>query len=94
MKRLLLFVTLSYSIVCCTPASMDQIEYIDYKVLDWEAADFSSFKRFDPAVADFENLLFFLDKKLTFRVAAISYPTVDPNGESVWASGLVYHPIN
>ena len=74
---------------------MDKLEEIEYSIITWENADFSSLKKFDTMMESFEGILsLVLDKSLTFRVAAISYPTVDPNGEPVIASGLVYHPVN
>ena len=86
---------LNFLLACCTPTPMDKMEGIEYSVLNWEVAGFSSLKKFDPMMESFEGLLsFFLDKNFTFHVAAISYPTVDPNGEPVTASGLVYHPLN
>jgi pimeloyl-ACP methyl ester carboxylesterase len=95
MKRILFILTLSFALADCTPVDMFQMELIEYSVINWESADFSSLQKFDPMMESFEGLLsVLLDKKLTFRVAAISYSTVDPNGEPVTASGLVYHPLN
>ena len=93
MKSILFFLSINILFIGCT--QMDQIESIEYKLLDWETADFSSLTKFDPMMESFEGLLSVaLDKNLIFHVASISYPTVDPNGEHVWASGLVYHPLN
>ena len=93
MKHLLFLISLSAALFGCT--QMDTIEFIEYEILKSETADFSALNKFDPMMERFEGLLSFaLDNNLTFRVAAIAYPTVDPNGEKVWASGLVYHPIN
>ena len=86
---------LSAVLVCCTP--MDQMESIDYRMIRYETADFSSLAKFehrDLNLADYENILFFVDKSVIFSVAAIEYPTVDPFGNPIQASGLVYHPIN
>ncbi|MCL2727253.1 MAG: alpha/beta fold hydrolase [Bacteroidales bacterium] len=94
MKHSFLIITLGFALACCTPMQMDQMEHIDYSVIRQEAAGFSDLHKFDPLLDDFKDFLFFVDKKLTFRVAAISYPSVDPNGNRVEVSGLVYHPIN
>jgi len=95
MTRTFYFLLLGSILACCTPVDMYRMESIDYSVTHWETADFSSLTKFDPMMENFETIFsLILDKKLTFRVAAITYPTVDPNGEPVTASGLVYHPIN
>ncbi|MCL2727251.1 MAG: hypothetical protein FWD56_02570 [Bacteroidales bacterium] len=94
MKRAFFITTLGVILACCTPMQMDQMEYIDYSVEKQETADFSDLDNFDPLLKDFKDFLFFLDKKMVFRVAAISYQTVDPNGQPVKASGLVFHPLN
>jgi len=95
MKKSLILITLHFLLIGCSPTLMDKIEEIEYSVLNWESADFSSLRKFDPMMESFEGVLsIILDKSLTFCVTAISYPTVDPNGEPVTASGLVYHPLN
>jgi len=43
---------------------------------------------------DVSSVLFFVDKSITIHAAAISYHTVDPNGNPVVASGMVYYPLN
>lgn len=98
MKHALFITTIGFVLACCT--KMDQMESIDYKVLLWENGDFSDLGRFGggdpekPSLESFSDFLFFFDKKLTFRVAALEYATVDPNGNPVKASGVVFHPIN
>jgi len=95
MRHTLVCLILSFLITGCSLTNMDKMEAIEYSVLQWERADFSSLNKFDPMIESFEGILsLFLDKKLTFSIAAISYPTIDPNGEPVTASGLVYHPLN
>ncbi|MCL2502664.1 MAG: alpha/beta hydrolase [Bacteroidales bacterium] len=95
MTRTYYFLLLGGILACCTPMDMFHMESIDYSVTHWETADFSSLTKFDPMMENFETIFsLVLDKKLIFRVAAISYPTVCPDGEHVTASGLVYHPIN
>jgi len=73
---------------------MDQMESLDYRVIRYESADFSSLAKFEPMLEDYGGLLFFVDKKLTFSVAALEYTTVDPFGNPVQASGVVFHPLN
>ncbi|MCL1974224.1 MAG: hypothetical protein FWG54_05350 [Bacteroidetes bacterium] len=93
MKRILFFFALCIALFHCTP--MDRMDALEYVVLDSEMADFYDLNKFDPMMENFAGLFnIVLDNKLTFSVAAIAYPTVDPNGEEVWASGLVYHPLN
>ncbi|MCL2502524.1 MAG: hypothetical protein FWE99_05265 [Bacteroidales bacterium] len=92
MKKTITFLLLSAIFACCTP--MDQMEPLGYKVLHYESADFSSLTKFEPMLEDYGGILFFVDKKLTFSVAAIEYTTIDPFGHEIQASGLVYHPIN
>ncbi|MDR2585419.1 MAG: alpha/beta fold hydrolase [Prevotellaceae bacterium] len=97
MKHFSLFFLFSLGLllVCCTP--MDQIEPLAYKLLKYESADFSSLDKFEHRglnVSEYGDILFFVDKKITYGVAAIEYTTVDPNNNQVQASGLVYHPIN
>ncbi|MCL2727254.1 MAG: hypothetical protein FWD56_02585 [Bacteroidales bacterium] len=95
MKHSFLIITLGFALACCTPMTMDLMEEVEYSVIDWENAGYSSLKKFDPMMENFEMIFsVVLDKKLIFRVASISYFTVDPNGDEVEASGLVYHPIN
>ena len=95
MKRSLLLITLTFAITCCMPTPMDKMETIEYSVLHRETADFSSLEKFDPMMESFTGLFsFLLDNSLIFSATSISYPTVDPNGEPVTASGLVFHPIN
>ena len=67
---------------------------IEYSILKYENGDASSIDKFYPLAADVLKYYPLLDKKLTFRITAISYPTVDPNGKEVIASGLVFHPLN
>ncbi|MCL2727255.1 MAG: hypothetical protein FWD56_02590 [Bacteroidales bacterium] len=92
MKQAFYFLLLSAFFACCTP--MDRMDPIDYTVLRYEAADFSSLSKFVPMLEDYGGMMFFLDKKLTFSVAVLEYTTVDPFGNPIQASGLVYHPLN
>ncbi|MCL2502521.1 MAG: alpha/beta hydrolase [Bacteroidales bacterium] len=95
MKRSLFLVTLAVAFACCTPTPMDLMEEVEYSVTDWENGGYSSLNKFDPMMANFEMIFnLVLDKNLIFRVASITYPTEDPNGNRVEASGLVYHPVN
>jgi len=94
MKRLLFTLALCISLAGCTSLNMDQIEFNDYSVVKQETTDFSGLGNFHSLLGDLKDFLFFLDKNLIFRVAALSYPTVDPNGKEVIASGLVFHPIS
>jgi len=73
---------------------MDSMEFIDYTVIKQETTGYDDLYKFDPLLGDFKDYIPFIDKKIAFRVAAISYHTVDPNGKPVEASGLVFHPIN
>ncbi|MCL1974226.1 MAG: hypothetical protein FWG54_05360 [Bacteroidetes bacterium] len=92
MRQTFYFLLLSFSLACCT--QMDQMERSDYSVIKYEIAGYAEFDRFHPLLADYKDLFVFFDKELIFKVAAISYPTVDPSGAPVEASGLVFHPIN
>ena len=98
MKQSLYYLLLGAFLTCCTP--MDQIEPLAYSVLGWEEGSFSNISRFqtsDHGVFDLNNIaeyLFFFDKTVTFRVAALEYATVDPHGNPVMASGVVFHPLN
>ena len=94
MKHIPVFLPLVLFIIGCTPMDMFQMEPIEYSVIKYETSDLSSAKQIDSALVSYLKFLPFLDKNLIFRVAAISYPTVDPNGKQVVASGLVFHPIN
>jgi len=94
MKQTFYFLLLGTLLACCTPVDSFQMDPIEYSVIKYETADASSIHKFYPLAADILQYYPLLDKKLTFRVAAISYPTVDPNGKPVVASGLVFHPIN
>jgi len=95
MKKVFYFLIMASSFVGCTQMDMFESATIEYCVTNWESADFSSLTKFDPMMENFESIFsIILDKTITFRVAAITYPTVDPNEEEVTASGLVYHPLN
>ncbi|MCL1974229.1 MAG: hypothetical protein FWG54_05375 [Bacteroidetes bacterium] len=95
MKHIFSLPLLCTLLVCCT--TMDQMEPIPYKVFKYEVADFSSFSKLelnDMTLSDYDYLFFFLDKSITFCMAAIEYTTIDPFGNPIQASGLVYHPLN
>ena len=92
MKQTFYFTLLGAILACCTP--MDKMETICYEVFRYETAGLSAISDFNPRIGEFEDFLFFMDQKQVFSVAAIKYQTVDPNGKQVWASGLVYHPVN
>ena len=94
MKHLFFLTLLTLTLNCCTCMDMYQMEPIEYTVLKYEAADFSSVDNFYSIAGDVLQYYPFLDKKLTFSITAISYPTVDPHGYPVEASGLVFHPTN
>ena len=94
MKRTLFSIFFGFALAGCTDIHMDHIEFINYSIVKHETADYSDLDNFNPLLGDFKDFLFFLDKKLIFRVAALSYPTIDPNGKPVTASGLVFHPVN
>ena len=94
MKHALFFILISFALTSCYHMDTYQMESIDYSVLKYENADFSAAEMFYPIAGDFLKYYPFLDKKLTFRITAISYPTVDPNGNPIEASGLVFHPLN
>ena len=92
MKQTFYFLLLSSLFACCTP--MDQMELNPYSIIKYETAGYADFDKFHPIMGEYKEFFIFFDKELEFRVTAISYPTVDPNGEPVEASGLVYHPVN
>ena len=94
MKRTLFFIFWGFALVGCTDIHMDQMERCDYSIIKYEIADYADFGKFHPILGEYKDFFFFFDKGLEFKVTAISYPTVDPNGEPVEASGLVYHPLN
>ena len=94
MRFIRFFLPLSFALACCSPMDSFQIEGIGYTVLHSETANFSQVKNFNPIIGDYMKYHPFVDKNLTFRVAALSYATVDPKGNPVEASGLVYHPIS
>ena len=92
MKHTLFFFLFGYALTCCSP--MDKMNVIDYHVIKYETAGYDQFDKFHPLLAEYKDFFIFFDKTLEFKVAAISYPTIDPNGNPVEASGLVFHPIN
>ncbi|MCL1974228.1 MAG: hypothetical protein FWG54_05370 [Bacteroidetes bacterium] len=92
MKNIFYFLLLSTIFACCT--AMDQVERIDYSVIQCKTISYSELDEFHPILGTYKDFLPFLDKQLVFSVAAISYHTVDPNGEPVEVSGLIFHPIN
>ncbi|MDR2585421.1 MAG: hypothetical protein LBC84_04270 [Prevotellaceae bacterium] len=94
MKPLGFFLTFSLFFVSCSQMDMVQPDPIEYSVFKYESANYASLDNFDPLLQDLKDYLIFLDKKMTFSIAALKYATVDPNGKEVWASGLVFHPIN
>ena len=96
MRRFSQFLLIGVAYIGCTPMDTFQGETIEYAVTNRTTAEASSsLTKFDPMMEKFEGIFSLLiDKKLTSRIAAIAYPTVDPNGEPVTASGLVYHPLN
>ena len=94
MKKILFIVTLGFALACCTPMDSYEPVPVHYQVLRWENAGISDLGKFEDGLSDYANFLFFVDKNLTFRITAIEYDTVDPNGNPVKASGLVFHPLN
>ena len=92
MKHSLFLATLSIVLACCTP--MDRTETLEYTVILQETLDYSQLDSFHPMFAELKEYLFFIDKNVVFRKAAISYPSVDPNGNPITVSGLVFHPLN
>ena len=94
MKFILSFTLFSFALFCCTPMDSSLMDSIEYTVLKQENANFSQAVNFHEIIGDYMKYHPFMDKNITFRIAALSYPTVDPNGIPVMASGLVFHPIN
>ena len=84
----------------CTSLSMDKVEYANYSILHSEDSGFFDIGKFgthDVGILGLDNhteLLFFLDKNITYRAAVIKYMTEDPDGNPIEASGLVFHPLN
>ena len=89
-----LLLGISFSLTRCAPDYFDKIEYLEYSIVKQDVVDYAHLDKLNPILGDFKDFLLFLDKKLIFRVAALSYPTVDPNGKEVIASGLVFHPVS
>lgn len=107
MKHAFSFFLLALFLACCTPMDMYTGAPLEYTVLRQENSGFYDFDKFlaeqlekvenanmSSLIKGVANLLVFLDKSLTFRIAALEYATVDPNGNPVMASGLVFHPMN
>ena len=103
MRHILIITLLIFPLFGCTP--MDRMESIHYSVLRWENSGFSDLYMYDEffntdsnnessVIEEIANFVFFLDKSLIYRIAALEYETVDPHGNPVMASGLVYHPLN
>ena len=92
MKNTHIFLILGMALIGCTP--MDRMESISYRVFEYVESDFTELNKLNPFLGDFTDLLFFMDKSLIFSITALEYETVDPFGNTVTASGLVYHPIN
>jgi len=94
MKNYHFLILLGFALACCTPMETYEPDPVYYKVLRWENTSLSDLGKFDDGLEDYLPVLFFLDKDLIFRITALEYDTVDPNGVPVKASGLVFHPLN
>jgi len=92
-----LLVVLPLLTACQPEPPMDAIKPMEegcfVSVIRSEQGDFSALSQFTRGM-DIGDVLFFLDKKATFQASAISYKTIDPHGNPVLASGMVYHPLN
>ena len=95
MKRFFSILLLGSLLACCTKMDSIDLNGVFYEVINDDDVDFSMTPLFDPTLGDLSKYFFFIDKDIIFRAAAIKYKTVLPdNTTEVWASGVVYHPIN
>ncbi|MDR2585487.1 MAG: hypothetical protein LBC84_04600, partial [Prevotellaceae bacterium] len=94
MKRLLYFLLFGAVFTRCTQMDAYLPEPVYYRVIESMNTGKYDLGKYEDGLESFAPVVFFLDNKLIFRVTAIEYETIDPNGKPVLASGLVFHPIN
>jgi Dienelactone hydrolase and related enzymes len=76
------------------PVPMDAMEEGCFvEVMQRYEFDYSNLKDFSGG-SDLESVLFFIDKDITFKAYSICYETIDPRGNKVLASGMIYHPTS
>jgi len=96
-SRKLLLLLLPFMAACQLEPPMDTLEPMEgggfVTSLKTELVDFSDIPKFAFGM-DVSDILFFIDKSILIQATAISYHTVDPHGNPVTASGMVYHPLN